>query len=72
MSLTNRFYVEVPNVEEFFKMLGASLKIYNVLLVGPPGTGKTSLAISVIDKLTGEIPIVTKSLQQTLFGSEGT
>ena len=54
MSLTNRFYVEVPNVEEFFKMLGASLKIYNVLLVGPPGTGKTSLTISVIDKLTGE------------------
>jgi hypothetical protein len=39
--------------DKFFKILGNSVMIHDVVLIGSPGMGKTSTAIRVVDKLTG-------------------
>jgi len=52
--LSNKFFVYTQRREDFFKLLASSAMIHNVLLVGPPGTGKTSMAISIVDALTGK------------------
>jgi MoxR-like ATPase len=51
--LSNKFFIYAQRREDFFKLLASSAMIHNVLLVGPPGTGKTSMAISIVDALTG-------------------
>ncbi|MCG2884844.1 MAG: AAA family ATPase [Sulfolobales archaeon] len=53
-ALSNKFFVYTQRKEDFFKLLASSAMIYNVLLVGPPGTGKTSMAIGIVEALTGK------------------
>ena len=53
-ALSNKFFVYTQRKEDFFKLLASSAMIHNVLLVGPPGTGKTSMAIGIVEALTGK------------------
>jgi GTPase subunit of restriction endonuclease len=53
-ALSNKFFIYAQRREDFFKLLASSAMIHNVLLMGPPGTGKTSMAISIVDALTGK------------------
>jgi MoxR-like ATPase len=53
-ALSNKFFIYTQRREDFFKLLASSAMIHNVLLIGPPGTGKTSMAISIVDALTGK------------------
>ena len=53
-ALSNKFFVYAQKREDFFKLLASSTMMHNVLLVGPPGTGKTSMAISIVEALTGK------------------
>ena len=52
--LSNKFFIYAQRREDFFKLLASSAMIHNVLLMGPPGTGKTSMAISIVDALAGK------------------
>ena len=53
-ALSNKFFIYAQRREDFFKLLANSAMMHNVLLVGPPGTGKTSMAISIVEALTGK------------------
>jgi len=53
-ALSNKFFIYAQRREDFFKLLASSAMMHNVLLVGPPGTGKTSMAISIVEALTGK------------------